>query len=506
MHILQSNMRYIFISAFILFSGLQLQAQQATFQWSEISSNTNTGLQNSQLVFPTPDGFTVYSVENLGTQVYAPQAVYITRFNSEGEKGETIDFPLPKRKLAHATLLKVIEGASKLYVFSYIALKKDKKNTLYVQVYDNKLGTVLESKEIYTIAFEKLSASGFFKVGISEDKKTIGLLVNKPFVKKTKEQIEVLILDPDLNIRSNSSQSLSFDNDRAPREELFVENDATISIVKKTNIFKKEPITSVITIKGEKLTEKQVSAEKFYISDNKIVTINGKQYLLGFATDNAKPSVSMGGAKDKSFFIYSISEEKLIKNQGWNPEVLKKILGKGFIDLKVKDVLLHNEEIYLIGDCMSKSSKEIEGENFEYDYTYNFGPGVVVKLNTSGEVAYDTYVKYGERYKNNMNRLGAFKPVIRNNDVYLLGNEKLSILQEKNIVLGYESINAKAIVARKLLSDGSFSIVAFESGIVGGKGNVVDFAPTRTLQLDDTTFYVYAYGKKYHAFGKMVIN
>ena len=33
---------------------------------------------------------------------------------------------------------------------------------------------------------------------------------------------------------------------------------------------------------------------------------------------------------------------------------------------------------------------------FEYNYTYTNGPGVIVKLEVSGEVDYDVLFKYGE--------------------------------------------------------------------------------------------------------------
>ncbi|WGD35242.1 hypothetical protein [Olleya sp. YS] len=500
-----NKIKFFLCSVVFLTATLSIQAQNATFEWSDLISNTKVGLQNPTLVFPNASGFTTYTVEKQGTQVFAPESVFITKFNANGDAGKTLDFSLPKRALKDATLLKIIEGEDKLYVFSFIAVKKDKKNVLYAQVYNNTSGEVSETKEVYTLPIEKVNTSGFFGVQISEDRNTIAVLVNKPFIKKTKESIEVVILDADLNTISNSEHILSFDSERAYREELFVGNDATVTIVKKTDIFKKEPITSAITITGDAISEQQVSANEFYISDNRVVTIKGKQYLLGFATDNAKPTVSMGGAKDKSFFIYNITDQKLIKNQEWNPEITKRILGKGFIDLKVKDIVVQNDEIYLIGDRFSEESKPIPGQNFEYNYTYNFGPGVVVKLNTNGDVAYDSYIKYDEEYKNHMQPLGSFKPFIRDNIIYFFANEKVSILEEKKIVFGWKNINAKAIVTKKLESDGSLSIEAFKSGIVGGKENVVDFAPTKTIQLDDNTYYIYALGNKYQAFGKMTI-
>ncbi|RAJ13517.1 hypothetical protein [Olleya aquimaris] len=500
-----NNIKTYLFSAFLLIAIVTIQAQNATFEWSDLSSNTKVGLQNPTLVFPSVSGFTTYTLEKQGTQVFAPESIFITKFNANGDAGKTIDFSLPKRALKDATLLKIIEGKDKLYVFSFIAVKKDKKNVLYAQVYDNSTGIVSETKEVYTLPIEKVNTSGFFEVQLSEDKNTFAILVNKPFIKKTKENIEVVILDADLNTISNAKHTLSFDSERAYREKLYVDNDATVTIVKKTDIFKKEPVTSVITIKGDEITQQQVSANQFYISDNRVVTIKDKQYLLGFATDNAKPAVSMGGAKDKSFFIYNITDQKLIKNQEWNPEITKRILGKGFIDLKVIDVIVQNDDIFLIGDRFSEESKPIPGQNFEYNYTYNFGPGVVVKLNTNGDVAYDSLIQYGEEYKNHMKPLGSFKPFIKDNTIHFFANEKVSILEEKKIVFGWKNINAKAIVTKKLESDGSLSINAFKSGIVGGKDNVVDFAPTKTIQLDNNTYYIYALGNKYQAFGKMTM-
>ena len=82
----------------------------------------------------------------------------------------------------------------------------------------------------------------------------------------------------------------------------------------------------------------------------------------------------------------------------------------------------------------------------------------------------------------------------------------LKVFQEKKIVFGWKNINSKAVVTKKIENDGSLIIKAFKSGIVGGKDNVLDFAPTKTIQLDNNTFYVYALGNKYQAFGKMTID
>ena len=500
-------MKQLLSSFCVLVISMNIHAQEtASFVWSDLSDKASVGLQNPNLIFPSDSGFTVYSVENIGTQFYAPKIVYITKFDASGERLSASEFKLPTRSQKDATLLKVIEGNHKLYVFSHIAVKKDGKNILYAQVYDNISGTVSDAVELYSLPIEKVNNSGFFEIAISKDKTRFAVLVNKPFVKKTKEAIEVLILDADLTKVSESSHTLSFESKRAYTETLFVENNAQVNIIKKTNLSKKEPITTLITVNEDELVERQVSSSGFYISDTKVISINGMTYMLGFATDNAKPAVSVGGAKDNSFFIYNISEHKLIAHHEWSKETIKRVLGKGYIDLKVKNILVNNEDIYLIGDCYSKDSEPIEGQNFKYNYTHRFGPGVVIKLNIAGQVAYEVPLSYGEEYLNEMEPLGSFYPFINNNKLFILANEKESKLKNKKIVAGYKKINAKVIVLRAFDDQGNMETLPFWYSNTGGANRLTTFSPTQTLRLTDKVFYMYATGNKSHKFGKMTLN
>ncbi|WP_152604800.1 hypothetical protein [Psychroserpens jangbogonensis] len=501
-------MKSFFLSLCALLCVITLQAQEqelASFEWSELSNSTVVGSQNPVLVFPSESDFTVYSIEEIGSQFYAPKIIYITKFDASGKPLSTVDFKLPMRSRKDATLLKVIEGNNKLYFFSHVAVKKDGKNVLYAQIYDNETHQISDTIELYTVPIEKVNNSGFFEIAMSSNAETFAVLVNKPFVKKTTEAINVLTFDANLETLSEASHTLSFDSKRAFRETLFVESDGTVNIIKKTNTGKKHPITTVITVTGNNINEQQVSTEGFYISDSKVITFNDSQYLIGFATDNAKPAISMGGAKDSSFFIYNISEGKLVKNQARSKETIKRVLGKGYIDLKVKDILIDNESIYLIGDCYSKDSEAIEGKNFEYNYTHRFGPGIVIKLGINGDVTYDVPINYGEDYLNRMEVLGSFYPFLNNGELFILANEKESKLKDKKIVMGYDKINAKAIVLKSFDGEGNIKTVPFWNSKTGGAKKYTTYAPTQTLRVNDKVFYIYAIGKEMHKFGKMTL-
>ena len=487
---------------------ITFQAQEQTFadfEWSELTNNRVSGSLSPILAFPSESGFTMYSVEKFGSQFYAPKIINITKFDAFGKPTSAIDFKLPIRLLKDAALLKIIEGENKLYFFSNIAVKKDGKNVLYAQIYDNETHRVSDPIELYTIPFEKINNSGFFEIASSSNKRTFAVLVNQLFEKKTNEAITVLTFDENLNKLSESTHTLSFESDRAYNESLFVENDATVNIIKKTDTSKKHPITTIITVKGNDVKEQQVSTEGFYISDSKVISYNDSQFLVGFATDNAKPTVSVGGAKDDSFFIYNISEGNLIKNKKWSQDTRKRVLGKGYLNLKIKDVLMDNEIVYLIGDCYSTDSEEIDGKNFEYNYTHRFGPGIVIKLDINGSVIYETPINYGEDYLNRMEVLGSFFPFLDNGQFFVLANEKEYILKNKKIVFGSEKANAKAIVLKSFDDEGNIKTIPFWNSETGGENQYATFAPTQTILIKDKAFYIYATGKEKHKFGKMTL-
>ena len=496
----------ILASVIITIISNKVIAQTASFTWTDWAKHERSGYQNPNIIFPTTEDYTIYSIEKSGSHVYAPKIIYISKHDYSDQVLKELNFKLPKRQHMDATLIKVIEGVDKLYFFSNIALKKEGENVLYVQVFDNNSFTISEEKVLFTLPIEKVNNSGFFDVEISKDKNTIAVLVNDVFEKKQNEKITTLLFDQDLNQLSQNDFTLNFESERAYQEQFYVTNNKTIQIVKHTDIFKKDPITSVISISGSDLKVQQVSAAEFYISDSKVITADNTNYLIGFATDNVKPGISVGGKKDKSFFLYDITNEKLVSNQGWSEQILKKVLGKGFLHLEVKDVLINNKEIYLIGECYKTESELKEGASFEYNYTYNIGPGVVVKMNLNGDVLYQTYLKYSDTFKNENKRIASFFPFLKNGNLNLLTTEKEHVLKDKKIVLGNRKIEARTVVLSKIDEAGEQTIEPFWDSKVGGKDLIIDYAPTFTKQVNSNTFAIYAYGNLYLAFGLITLN
>ncbi|HIC32648.1 MAG TPA: hypothetical protein EYO76_12095, partial [Flavobacteriaceae bacterium] len=127
----------ILACVFVLILSNKVIAQTASFAWTDWAKHERNGFQNPNIAFPTTQDFTIYSIEKSGLHLYAPKIVYITKHDYTDQVLKEINFKLPQRQQMDATLIKVIEGKEKLYFFSNIALKKEGKNMLYVQVFDN---------------------------------------------------------------------------------------------------------------------------------------------------------------------------------------------------------------------------------------------------------------------------------------------------------------------------------------------------------------------------------
>merc|ERR1711974_431087 len=89
--------------------------------------------------------------------------------------------------------------------------------------------------ELFTLPIEKVNNSGFFEIASSSDASRFAVLVNQPFEKKTNEAINILTFDENLKKLTETSQTLSFESERAYNETLFVENEGIVTIVKKTD-------------------------------------------------------------------------------------------------------------------------------------------------------------------------------------------------------------------------------------------------------------------------------
>ena len=494
----------------LLFLGLSvsLNAQEVTFKWNQLQNNMTEGLINPTIVLPSAEGFFTYSFETGGNPML-PNHLFISNFSSDANLIATKKFQLPKRVLREASLVNVFESADNkhIYIISELAMKKDNSNVLYMQDFDATTKNLSDAVEIQKLTIEKLSNSGSYSVAQSEDKSKIAVLLHFPQEKDGKEKVKITVFDGLMKKLWEKEHTLNHPSEKGYKNErFFVTNTGVAVMTKIVDEFKKEPQIIVFKATENSLDEKLVSAPEFYPTEYKVTEdVSNNIYLAGYYTDNWKPTVSMGGRKEKGVFVYSVTNGALHSKNLWTDKLRKEYMGN-FIGLKLLDLYMDNGDFFLIGDVQDVAEEmDKTPGSFKINYTYRTGPAVVAKVTSKGELLSAVY-KYEEaKYQNRMGKLTSFYPIRKDGKVFLIASDNEATLRGKKLVVGSE-VYWKAVTHTSFNDDGSITVnPIFDSG-TGGKQGVTWLSPSTTRQAAGSKYYVYALGNSYHAFGTMTIN
>lgn len=491
------------LSALLIFATAAV-AQQPTFKWAQMKNANFEGLSNPKIVLPSTNGFYTYSFE-AATNPMLPSYLFVSKFDGNAEYLGNQKFEFPKRNRRMADLKTVLESADnkKLFFISELAIGKDNLNILYLQEYSD--DQTKPESELEKMPFEKLSNNGSFDVAQSADRSKIVVLVHFPQEKEGKEKIKILVYDGAFAKIWEKEYTLEHPSERGYNEKLFVSNSGKVVLTKVEDESKKEPKITYINISEAEVTEKMIAEPGFYPSEYQITqSENGDIYLAGFYTDNWKPTISVGGRKEKGAFAYNITKGSLFSKNLFTENLHKEYSGN-FIGLKILSLYMKKNQIYIVGDVQSvKSEMDKTPGSFATNSTYTSGPGVLAQIDEKGALT-SALVDYDEmKHLNKMGVLNSFYPIEYNGKLFMLGNDSESKLKGKKLVVGRDAYS-KTVIFNSFNSDGSITVNPIWETGTGGKDEVTLLAPSLTRKIDEQTYYVYSLGQNYQAFGKMTI-
>src|SRR6218665_549691 len=501
---LTNYMKKIQFFNLLLIFAISATAQQPVFKWAQMKDANFEGLSNPKIVLPSANGFYTYSYEG-ATNPMLPSYMFVSKFDGNAAYLGNQKLEFPKRNRRAADLKTVLESADnqKLFFISELAMGKDNVNILYLQEYSN--NQTKPETELVKMPFEKLSNSGSFDTAQSADKSKIAVLVHLPHEKEGKEKIKTLVFDGNFTKIWEKEYTLDYPSERGYNEKLFVTNAGKILLAKVEDESKKEPKISYIHISDSEVTEKMIAEPGFYPSEYQIAEAeNGDIYLAGFYTDNWKPTISAGGRKEKGAFAYNTTKGSLFSKNLFTENLHKDYSGN-FIGLKILNLSVKKNQIVIETDVKSpKQEMDKTPGSFATNYTYTTGPGVAAVIDKKGALT-SALLDYDElKYMNKMGALTSFFPIEYNGKLFMLGNDSESKLKGKKLVMGRD-VYSKTVIFNGFNPDGSVTVnPVWESG-TGGKDATTWLAPSFTRKIDDQSYYVYALGNSYQAFGKMTI-
>ena len=337
----------------------------------------------TKTVFATPYGFSTYSyLKNVFLD--NQKEITITKYDQDLNDFETKRFNLPKLDLRAADLDKVIELDDKLIFISNSMSKKKGIRNIYAQIFDAETSVVSDAKIIASYAISSYSKSGQVAVNVSENKQQIVVLANMPFVKKTKQKIKVWTFNTNLETIWETEHSLSLESERAHNQDIHISNNGIVYLVKRYKYNSKKAISSLITINKDTKTETTLSEPNYFIRNTTLLNLGFEHLITGFYYDGKVPYVNNNSDKGNAtsgVFLYNANSEKLLGKHKFavNDKPVKNLSS-------VVPIFTYafGDDLYIVGEKQTYSSKFKEGNSTELDYLYNHGPTVIINMDTKG--------------------------------------------------------------------------------------------------------------------------
>ncbi len=437
-----------------------------------------------KIVFPTAYGFTtLHHLDNV--MMDNTKAMVLTKYDQTMTSIESMTFNLPKLGLRASDLQNVIELEDRLIVLSKVMDKKMAKHQINAQVYSEKNNSVSDNKVLASFPISGYSKSGFYNITISPDQTKIAIVANMPFEKNTKENAKIWVYDNMLNLLWKQSETLNYESERAYNESVFIDNTGLVFLNKTTNAYKKTRENELLTFNGTSVNTQKISSPGFIPMKMQLITVNGKPMLTGFYWDGKKTVIKINsteGNDNNGAFLYDIQANNLIGIHEWSTNLNTKDLKS----LQVVDVKIIGDDIFLIGEKQLTDSafrKQGNTTTMELDYTYTFGPSIVVNLDTKGTLKGFTPLFNTKTFTNYAKENGSLSALYLENGLRVFSNDSNN------------DISLKTYFSNEKTSFSKPMIIPFE----GGTSTIPSLLPktVRAVKNYGIIYYITNYGDRY---------
>ena len=407
---------------YAVFMCCALIAQEFKIESSEAFDKLHKN-EVTKIAFASAYGFSTYSyLENVFLD--NQKEITITKYDQNLKRFGTIHFNLPKLNLRAAELNTVLEVNNEQLIFISNSMSKNKGiREVYAQVYDLKSNSVSDHKIIASYPIASYSKSGQIEVSYSEDKSKIVVLANLPFVKKTNEKIKIWTFNSNLETLWSSEHNLNLTAERAHNQDVHISNNGNVYVVKRHKYNSKKATSSLITINGENKTEKLISSPSFFTRKTSLINIGLEDLIFGYYYEGKVPNIDHNSDKGNAttgLFLYSIASNKFLgkhKFDSKNPNT------KNLASLNTIFTYTLGEDLFIVSEKQTYSSKFKSDKSTDLDYLYTHGPTIVINLDINGTLKDISYITNSKTYKNEQNERASVAVLPLNGGLKLMYNQ-----------------------------------------------------------------------------------
>jgi hypothetical protein len=379
----------------------------------------------------------------------------------------------------------------KLVMFKseYSKATGSKMSYLYYYPFDVN-GKRLKKNTVVTINAESAGNSGNFGLHVSPDGSKIVVISELPFEKEGMERCAVTVFDEQFKQIWKKEYIFPYESARAPKNEVMVNNQGVVFILKRVPVKKSHDQFSIFTFpdNGKTAVEKKIELDNgFTVSSSQhLFTATGDLQLAGFYYINKKVGINVE-TPDGTFFaevkaangdLTAVKSNK-VRSAGIKATQLLRTADNGFI---------------LVGETVIEKSTPKAGAAFDYTYEYKTGYNHIIKLGGNGILQWDYELRRDLRSASDGGRFLGSYCWVNGNDVNVLFTDELSKHDNKRqfIEFGTRWINLYQTIG----SDGNLKneTVISDPRIGGKKGEYIFMPVTGSLYKDNKLFMLAARG------------
>jgi hypothetical protein len=385
----------------------------------------------------------------------------------------------------------IFAGKDNLVMFKSEFSKASGSKVSYIYAYPFDV-TGKRGKKTLLTSFDAESAfnAGNFEVNASPDGSKIAVMSELPYVKDGMESCVVTVCDDQFKQLWKKSYTFAYESSKAPKNEIFVNNNGTVFILKQINLKKAFDQFSLFTLSsdGKTVIEKKIElGNGFTIASYKtLFTSEGDLQIAGFYYMNKKFGVNVetpGG----NFHIHVNPLTGDLATAKINPELRGPIIATQLLALP-------DNSLCLVGENQVIGTTPIPGKPLEYTFNYTFGTTTLIKLVADGSQIWSYRIEKTMRSSSDGGRGLHTYAWVNGNDINVLFADAMTNHDERKQFLefGDRRINLIQRIGADGKSKGETLIT--DPRIGGKKGEYLFIPSTGSLYKDNKLFMLASRG------------
>ena len=344
--------------------------------------------------------------------------------------------------------------------------------------------------QLTTINAESAFNSGNFSVNVSPDGSKIAVISEQVYEKDGMEKCVVSVFDNQFKQLWKKDYTFAYESSKAPKNEIFVNNNGVAFILKQINLKKAFDQFSLFTFSGDGKTvvEKKIDLGNGFVvsSHQELFNTAGDLLMAGYYYLNKKIGINVE-TPDGIFYLQVSASTGDLLTAKVNPAIVGTVKA-------IQLLALPDNTVCLIGEKQIINTTPASGKLGEYIYSYNYGSAYLTKLDAGGSQVWSYKVNKDMKSVSDGGRFISSYGWVNGSDINVLFIDELSNHDNKRqfIEFGTKRIN----LIQTIGADGKFKEerLITDQRIGGKKGEYYFIPSTGSVYTGNKLFMLAARG------------